>query len=144
MIVEKTSITLSMNHRKTKWQNNWSGDKYSQTWTILALWMHQNCRRPKQYQNWPSRRTRHSEVKDIVSCHRLGETSRIIVKLLNRKDAQNVLEENHKLRSINLYDDNTNTNNKRKIFINQSFCPYYRKLYGLVKNLNNECLIDSF
>ena len=106
--------------------------------------MHQNCRRPKQYQNWPSRRTRHSEVKDIVSCHRLGEISRIIVKLLNRKDAQNVLEENHKLRSINLYDDNTNTNNKRKIFINQSFCPYYRKLYGLVKNLNNECLIDSF
>ena len=50
----------------------------------------------------------------------------------------------HKLRSINVYDDNTDTNNKRKIFINQSLCPYYRKLYGLVKDLNNEGLINSF
>ena len=72
------------------------------------------------------------------------ENGRVIVKLLNRKDAQNVLKEKHKLRSINLYDDNTDTNNKRKIFINQSLCPYYRKLYGMVKDLNNEGLIDSF
>ena len=80
----------------------------------------------------------------IVVCHRLGETGRVIVKLLNRKDAQNVLKEKDKLRSINLYDDNNDTNNKRKIFINQSLCPYYRKLYGVVKDLNNEGLIDSF
>ena len=44
---------------------------------------------------------------DIVVFHRLGETGRVIVKLLNRKDAQNVLGEKPKLRSINLYDDNT-------------------------------------
>ena len=84
------------------------------------------------------------EPMDIVACHRQRETGRVIVKLLNRKDAQNVLKEKHKLRSINLYDDNTDTNNKRKIFINQSLCPYYRKLYGMVKDLNNEGLIDSF
>ena len=60
------------------------------------------------------------EPMDIVACHRLGETGRVIIKLLNRNDAQNVLKEKHKLRSINLYDDNTDTNNKRKIFINQS------------------------
>ena len=85
------------------------------------------------------------EAMDIVACHRLGETGRVIVKSLNRKDAQNALEEKHKLRSINLYDDaNTDTNNKRKIFINQSLCPYYKKLYGMVKDLNNEGLIDSF
>ena len=58
---------------------------------------------------------------DIVVFRRLGETGRVIVKLLNRKDAQNVLGEKPKLRSINLYDDNTDTYNKRKIFINQSF-----------------------
>ena len=58
------------------------------------------------------------EPMDIVACHRLGETGRVIIKLLNRNDAQNVLKEKHKLRSI--YDDNTDTNNKRKIFINQS------------------------
>ena len=39
--------------------------------------------------------------RNIVACYRLGETGRVIVKLLNRKDAQNVLEENQKLRSIN-------------------------------------------
>ena len=33
------------------------------------------------------------EAMDIVACHRLEETGRVIVKLLNRKDAQNVLEE---------------------------------------------------
>ena len=41
-------------------------------------------------------------------------------------------------------DDNTNNTNKRKIFIDQSLCPYYRKLYGMLKDLNNEDLIDSF
>ena len=83
------------------------------------------------------------EAMDIWACHRLGKTARVIIKLLNRKDAQNILEEKHNLRSINLYDDNTDTNNKRKIFINQSLCPYYMKPYGMVKDLSNEGLIDS-
>ena len=41
------------------------------------------------------------ESMDIGACYRLGETGSVIVKLLNRKDAQNVLREKHKLRSIN-------------------------------------------
>ena len=41
------------------------------------------------------------KAMDIVACHRLGETGRVIVKLLNRKDPQNVLKENDKL---NLYE----------------------------------------
>ena len=88
------------------------------------------------------------EAMDIVACHRLGKTGRVIVKLLSRKDTKNILEEKHKFRSFDLYYDNSDTNNKRKIFINQSLCPslcpYYRKLYGMVKNLNNEGLIDYF
>ena len=84
------------------------------------------------------------EPVDIVACLRLGETGRVNVKLLNRNDAQNVLKEQRKLRSINLYDDNTDTNNKRKIFINQSLCPYYRKLYVMAKDLNNQGFINSF
>ena len=55
------------------------------------------------------------EAMDTAACHRSGETGRVIVKLLNRKDHQNVLGEKHKLRSINLY-DSTDTYNKRKIF----------------------------
>ena len=54
------------------------------------------------------------EPMNLVACHRLGEMGRVIVKLLNRKDAQNVLKEKHKLRSINLYDDNTDTRYQQK------------------------------
>ena len=119
--------------------------------------MHQNFRSSKQYDKQLSQRTHHSnfqdlevvvETMDIVVCPRWKETSRIVVKLINRKDTQNVLEEKHKLRSINFYDDddddNTGTNNKRKIFINQSLSPHYRNLYGMVEDLNNEGLIGSF
>ena len=43
-----------------------------------------------------------------------------------------------------IYNHNDSDNNKsRKIFINQSLCPYYRNLYVLVKDLSNEGLIDS-
>ena len=65
--------------------------------------------------------------------------------LVNRKGAQNALEEKHKLKSINLYDDdNTDTNKRKKIFINQTYCTYYRRLYGFVKDLNNEGLTYLF
>ena len=84
------------------------------------------------------------EAMNIVACHRLGKTNRV-VKLLNRKDFQNILEKKYKLRNIALYNhDESENSNSRKIFINQSLCPYYRKLYGLVKDLSNEGLIDSF
>ena len=80
-----------------------------------------------------------------MACHRLGKTNRVIVKLLNRKDSQYILEKKYKLRNIALYNhDESENSNSRKIFINQSLCPYYRKLYGLVKDLSNEGLIDSF
>ena len=154
MIAEKTSTTLSMNHKKLN-------DK--------IIEMERNIHRLEQYSRRecieiagvPNSITNNlleehvilifeklgvvtEEAMDIVACHRLGETGRAIVKLINRKDAQNVLEEKRKLRSINLYDDNTDTYNKRKVFINQSLCPYYRKLHVMVKGLNNESLMDSF
>ena len=49
------------------------------------------------------------------------ENGRVIVKLLSRKDAQNVLKEKHKLRSINLYDDNTDSNIKEKSLLIKAF-----------------------
>ena len=85
------------------------------------------------------------EVMDIVACHRLGKVNRVIVKLLNCKDSQYILEKKYKLRNIALYNhDESENSNSRKIFINQSLCPYYRKLYGLVKDLSNGGLIYSF
>ena len=147
MIAEKTLTRISINHKKLN-------DR--------IIEMERNMHRLQQYGEYgeiarlPNSITNNLLEEHVilifeklgvimeVACHRLGETGRVIVKLLNRKDDQIVLEEKHKLRSINLYDDNTDTNNKRKIFINQRLCPWYRKLYGMVKDLNNESLIDSF
>ena len=100
----------------------------------------------------PSHEGSPTKAKEAPSPHEVRLTLLDIIpvfqclreKLMIRKDTQNVLKEKHKLRSINLYDDDTDTNNKRKIFINQSLCSYYRKRYGMVKDLNKEGLIDSF
>ena len=85
------------------------------------------------------------ETMDIVACHWLEKTNRVIVKLLNHKGSQYILEKKHKLRNIAFYNhDESENSNSRKIFINQTLCPYNRRLYGLVKDLSNESLIDSF
>ena len=82
---------------------------------------------------------------DVVACHSLGKTNRVIVELLNPKDSQYILEKKYKLRYIALYNhDDSENSNSRKIFINQGLCLYYRELYGLVKDLSKEGLINSF
>ena len=64
------------------------------------------------------------EAMDIVACHRLGKINRVIVKFLNRKDSQYILERKCKLRNIMFYnhDESKNSTSKR-IFINQSLLP---------------------
>ena len=86
------------------------------------------------------------EVMDIIACCRLGKTNRVFVKRLNGKNSQYILEKKYKLRNIALYNDNEseNRNRSRKIAINQGLYSYYRNHFGLVKNLRNEGLIDSF
>ena len=91
----------------------------------------------------------------IVACHRLGKTDRTIVKFLNRKDAENVYPNKKKLKDVEIScllpsddyiqgrnDMTTGNQNdwregglsrKRKNFLSQNLCPYYRYLYGLVK-----------
>ena len=38
----------------------------------------------------------------IVACHRLGKTDRMIVKFLNRKDAENVYSNKKKLKYVDI------------------------------------------
>ena len=101
----------------------------------------------------------------IVACHRLGKTDRTIVKFLNRKDAENVYSNKKKLEDVDIYcllsDDDIQGRNvmitgsqndwreeglpgKRKIFVSQNPCPYYRYLYGFVKEKKAEGLIFYF
>ena len=104
MIAAKTSTTLFINHKKLN-------DR--------IIEMERHMHRPEQYllrqcieiAGVPSSITNDlleehvilifeklgvvMEVMGIIACHRLGETGKVIVKLLNRKDTQNVLEEKH-------------------------------------------------
>ena len=101
----------------------------------------------------------------IVACHRLGKTNRTIVKFLNQKDAENVYSNKKKLKNVDISclfsDDDMQGRNvmttgsqndwreeglsrKRKIFVSQNLCPYYRHLYGLVKEKKAEGLIFDF
>ena len=111
MIAEETSTTLSMNHKKLNER---------------MIEMERNMHRLEQYSrrecieiaSVPNRITNDLlgehvtliferlgvviEAVDIVACQRLGETGRIIVKLLKREDAQTVLEEKHK-REVSIF-----------------------------------------
>ena len=101
----------------------------------------------------------------IVACHRLGKTDRMIVKFLNRKDAENVYSNKKKLKGVDIScllsdDDIQGRNNmttgsqnnsrerglsrKRKIFVLQNLYPYFRYLNGLVKEEKAEGLIFYF
>ena len=101
----------------------------------------------------------------IVACHRLGKTDRTIVKFLNRKDAENVYSNKKKLKDVDISclfsDDDMQSRNdmttgsqndwregdlsrKRKIFVLQRIFPYYKYLYGLVKEKKAEGLIFDF
>ena len=54
------------------------------------------------------------EAKNVVAGHRLEKTTRVIVKLLNIKDSQYILEKECKLRNIMLYNhDNESLNSNR-------------------------------
>ena len=98
----------------------------------------------------------------IVACHRLGKTDRTIIKLLNRKDAENVYSNKKKLEDVDISclfsdDDMQSRNNmttgsqnewreeglprKTKMFASQNLCLYYRYLYGLVEEKKAEGLI---
>ena len=99
----------------------------------------------------------------IAACHRLGKTDRTIVEFLNQKNVENVYSNKKELKDVisRLFSDNMQGRNnittgsqndwreeglprKRKIFVSQNLCPYYRYLYGLVKEKKAEGLIFDF
>ena len=84
---------------------------------------------------------------------------------MNQKDAENVYSNKKKLKDVDISclfsDDDMQGRNdmttgsqndwreeglsrKRKIFVSQNLCPYYRYLYGLVKEKKAEGLIFDF
>ena len=70
---------------------------------------------------------------DIESCHCIGSQGRRIVKFSHTKDCQQLMKFKKDLSKLNLTD--TDLGNK-KIFINQSLCPYYKILWSKTKQLH--------
>ena len=73
---------------------------------------------------------------EIQACHRLYDGKRTIVKFVSRKTVFKVLTKRSQLASIDQY--------KKKLYINESLCPYYRYLHGVCKSLWIERKIFGF
>ena len=102
----------------------------------------------------------------VVTCSRLDCIDTTIVKLVNWKGAMKLLENENKQKFVDMYENSNNKNDdnnligdqvsvseqvkdrnsyrykKPKIFINQTLYRNYRILYGEVKKLVREGLID--
>ena len=75
---------------------------------------------------------------DIEGCHRLplgrnatNITKRVIVKFVNRKHSEAMLQRKKDI------------NQKSKVFVSHSLCPYYRFLWGKCKELQRKGCITS-
>ena len=76
---------------------------------------------------------------DIEGCHRLpigrnttNTTKRVIVKFVNRKHSEAMLQQKKK-----------DINSKNKVFVTHSLCPYYRFLWGKCKDLQRKGRISQ-
>ena len=72
----------------------------------------------------------------VEDCHRLpskGSPKKFIVKLNRRKDIRRILLNKNKLK--NLKPESVNLRGETKVFINESLCLYYKKLWSKCKRL---------
>ena len=79
---------------------------------------------------------------DIQAWNCLTNNDRVIVKFLWRKDCDEVLSVKRDLRKIKLKDIGLRGSNS--IFINTSWCPYYRMLWSKSKSLLDLRKINNF
>ena len=79
----------------------------------------------------------------IEACHLLKKQSdRTIVKFWKRKDCDHVIQKKSELRKLK--PSELDLPNGRKLFINESLCPYYRGLWNQCKKLWNKQGIFCF
>ena len=80
--------------------------------------------------------------RNIEACHCLTNNNRVIVKFLRRKDCDQVVSAKRELRKVKLEDISVRGSNS--IFINPSFCLYYRMLWSKSKRLLDLGKINNF
>ena len=73
----------------------------------------------------------------IEACHRLGKNSgRTIVKFSSRKDCEHTMHVKKDLKDLDATDVDLPAGTK--LYINDSLCPYYRRLWNGAKKLWNK------
>ena len=84
-----------------------------------------------------------TDPDNIEDLHQLSKKSdNVIIRFSRRKDCQHVLRVKNDLRNLNLRD--LGFHGKNKIYINRSFCQYYRILWSKSKKLHSMGRIYSF
>ena len=80
---------------------------------------------------------------NIESCHRLfsyQKPNKVIVKLSRRKDAENIMSNKNKLRTVDKETIGVNT----PIYINESLCRANKVLWSKCRRLKNEKFLHAF
>ena len=81
----------------------------------------------------------------VEDCHHLpfkGSSKKVIVKLNRRKDIHRILSNKNKLK--NLKPESVHLPGETKVFINESLCLYYKKLWSKCKSLWSAGHISAF
>ena len=80
-------------------------------------------------------------AEDIEDFHRVGNKGQTIIKLDTRKVSRQLLYVRKDLNKVKM--NNTGLTEQSTLYINQSFCPYYRMLWSKTKTYQKE-KIDNF
>ena len=80
--------------------------------------------------------------RDMQAVHRIRKEGRIIIKFSNRKDCQALLKVKRDLNNLSMKD--FDFEETKKVYVNESLCPYYRDLWTKSKRLHHLQKIFSF
>ena len=83
------------------------------------------------------------DANDFHAIHRLKNKPTIIAKLVNRRNAIKILKQKKTVREFSDA-KKKKFSAKGKIYINESLCPTYKKLYGICNSLFKANKISSF
>ena len=78
---------------------------------------------------------------DIAACHRLGKKEDTILRFVNRKDAEDCLENRSKLKNLNK--EAVGLDAESKIFVRENLSPFMNKLAYYCRVLKRKNLIDK-
>ena len=80
--------------------------------------------------------------RDFHAIHRLRNQAVVIAKCVNRRDATAILRAKKKLREVDAA-AKTKLGVKGKVYVNESLCPEYRRLFGICTTLFRKKMLAS-